>query len=140
MSKAKLPGFLGDLDEKTRESVFQEMRNITDDATRKAEKHRKTQPKFGEVLIGSSDMDSFFESEMGFEFVSNLNKGESPESARDKAIAYGREMVSKWNDTGKKSRMAVSSKSELDRAEKSLDEVAWRNYRRVIRAIEKYES
>lgn len=118
------------------ERVFAAMRDIDNMAQAALEKSRKLRPPQGTVGIGGADFDEELKGQTLQSYVSNLNKGKTPEEALAAAQADAKAMIQKWNTQGVKGRAGVSSKEEMRRWEGAMDSTLQDAHRRVLRSAE----
>jgi hypothetical protein len=112
-------GWLGTLDEETLERTLAAMRDCRAASDGYLEQHRKMQPRYGEVAIGSADVDLLIQGEGIATFLGELSKGLAPPEAMEAAVEMAKLIAQKWNKSGTAGRMQGSSKAELERWEDS---------------------
>jgi hypothetical protein len=115
VEEPKYKGWLGTLDEETLERTLRAMRDCRAASDGYLERHRAMRPKYGEIAIGSSDVDLLIQGEGIATFLGELSKGHTPREAMDKALEMAQLIVSKHNKTGIKGRVFAANSAELER-------------------------
>ena len=89
-----LPGWLGSLDEETRERVFVVMRAMRDEQTRLYESGRVP---YGQIAVGGACADDIMLAELGRVFLKALGLGKTPEEASAEAFEDSKVNVRQHN-------------------------------------------
>lgn len=118
-----------------REPIFAAMRKLDDEVQRHYKTAQDLGPRHGTLSVGSADFDHQLKAGVGEEYLRTLRKGGTPDEALAAASKFGGEMVKKWNTSGSKGRVTISSRAELQRWEGSGQAEAENVHRRFINML-----